>query len=49
MNYADFYTSAKKMLIDSMVSIWFKGKAKEQEYMRHILTNEEPLLAEPVF
>lgn len=49
MNYTDFYTSAKKMLIDSMVSIWFKGKPREQEYMRHILTNEEPLIAEPVF
>lgn len=49
MNYSEFYTSAKRMLIDSMVSIWFKGKAKEQEYMRYILSEEEPLLAEPVF
>ena len=49
MNYAEFYTTAKKMLIDSMVSIWFRGKAEEQEYMRYILTEEEPLLSEPVF
>lgn len=49
MNYAEFYTSAKKMLIDSMISIWFRGKAKEQEYMRYILAEEEPLLSEPVF
>ena len=49
MNYAGFYTSAKKMLIDSLVSIWFRGKAKEQEYIRYILTEEEPLLSEPVF
>ena len=49
MNYADFYTQSKKMLIDSLVSIWFKGKSKEQEYMRYILENQEPLLAEPVF
>lgn len=49
MNYAEFYTSARRMLIDSMVSLWFKGQAKEQEYMRHILMDEEPLLAEPVF
>ena len=49
MNYADFYTTTKKMLIDSLVSIWFRGKAEEQEYMRHILTEEEPLLSEPVF
>ena len=49
MNYADFYISAKRMLVDSMVSIWFRGRAKEQEYMRHILTEKEPLLSEPVF
>ena len=49
MNYADFYTSAKKMLVDSLASMWFKGKAKEQEYLRQILTEDEPLLAEPVF
>ncbi len=49
MNYADFYTSAKKMLVDSLVSLWFKGNGKEQEYMRHILTEDEPLLCEPVF
>lgn len=49
MNYADFYTSARRILVDSMVSLWFKGSAKEQEYMRHILTEDEPLLSEPVF
>ena len=49
MNYSNFYTSAKKMLTDSLVSIWFRGKGKEQEYMRRILTEEEPLLSEPVF
>ena len=49
MNYADFYTSAEKVLIDSLVSLWLRGKAKEQAYMRHILSKEEPLMAEPVF
>ena len=49
MNYADFYTSAKKLLVDSLVSLWFRGNGKEQEYMRHILTEDEPLLSEPVF
>ena len=49
MNYAKFYTSAEKTLIDSLVSIWFRGKAKEQAYMRYILSKEEPLMAEPVF
>lgn len=49
MNYADFYISAEKMLVDSLVSLWFKGRAKEQNYMRKILTEDEPLLAEPVF
>ena len=49
MNYADFYTSAEKVLIDALVSIWFRGKAKEQAYMRQILSKDEPLMAEPVF
>lgn len=49
MNYSNFYISAKKMLTDSLVSIWFRGKGKEQEYMRRILSEEEPLLSEPVF
>ena len=44
-----FYTSAEKALIDSLVSIWFRGKAKEQAYMRQILSKDEPLMAEPVF
>ncbi len=49
MNYADFYQSAEKALIDSLVSLWFRGKAKEQAYMRQILAKDEPLMAEPVF
>lgn len=49
MNYAKFYTSAQQMLIDSLISLWFRGKAKEQEYMRYILSEKEPLIAEPVF
>lgn len=49
MNYAKFYISAEKALIDSLVSIWFRGKAKEQAYMRQILSKDEPLMAEPVF
>lgn len=49
MDYAKFYISAQKMLIDYMTSIWFRGKPKEQEYLRYILSKKEPLLAEPVF
>lgn len=49
MDYAKFYISAQKMLIDYMTSIWFRGKPKEQEYLRYILSEKEPLLAEPVF
>lgn len=49
MNYADFYNSAEKKLVESLVSLWFRGKGKEQEYMRTILTEDEPLLSEPVF
>ena len=49
MDYANFYISAERMLVDSLVTLWFKGRAKEQNYMRKILTEDEPLLAEPVF
>ena len=49
MNYANFYRSANKKLIDSLASLWFKGRAKEQNYIRYILSNEELLLSEPVF
>ena len=49
MNYSSFYISAKKMLTDSLVSMWFRGQGQEQEYMRRILSEEEPLLSEPVF
>ena len=49
MNYSSFYITAKKLLTDSLVSMWFRGQGKEQEYMRRILSEEEPLLSEPVF
>lgn len=49
MNYAKFYTSAQQMLIDSLISLWFRGKPKEQAYMRYVLSEKEPLIAEPVF
>lgn len=49
MDYSNFYISAERMLVDSLVTLWFKGRAKEQNYMRKILTEDEPLLAEPVF
>jgi len=49
MNYKEFYTTAQKRLVDSMVSMWFKGKPEEQEYLRRLLTVDEPLLSEPVF
>ena len=49
MDYANFYISAERMLVDSLVTLWFKGRAKEKNYMRKILTEDEPLLAEPVF
>lgn len=49
MNYSEFYTSAKRILVDSLVSLWFRGNVKEQEYMRYILNEEEPLFSEPVF
>lgn len=49
MNYFKFYTKAREQLINSMVNLWVRGLSKEQEYLRRLLENEEPLLAEPVF
>lgn len=49
MNYAKFYKSTKKILVDSLLSLWFKGRPEEQEYIRFLLNEEEPLIAEPVF
>ena len=49
MNYFKFYTNARKRLINAMVNLWVRGHNEEQEYLRHLLENEEPLLAEPVF
>lgn len=49
MNYLDFYTKAREQLINSMVNLWVRGLSKEQEYLRRLLENKEPLLAEPVF
>ncbi len=49
MDYAKFFTSANEALIDSISSLWFRGNAREQEYIRYILSSEEPLLAKPIF
>ena len=49
MNYFSFYNKGKELLIDSLASLWFKGQAHEQEYIKRILTEDEPLFAEPVF
>ena len=49
MNYFSFYKKANELLIDSVASLWFKGQPREQEYIRRILSEDEPLFAEPVF
>ena len=49
MDYAKFYASAKKTLVDSLTSMWFPGRAAEQTYIKKLLTEEEPLLNAPVF
>lgn len=49
MNYFSFYKKAETQLIDSLASLWFRGQAREQEYIRRVLTEDEPLFAEPVF
>lgn len=49
MNYFKFYTKARERLIDTMVNLWVRGHKEEEDYLRHLLEDEEPLLAEPVF
>jgi Distinct helicase family with a unique C-terminal domain including a metal-binding cysteine cluster len=49
MNYSKFYTDANRILVNTLLSIWFKGKGAEQEYLREILTKSEPLMSEPIF
>lgn len=49
MNYFNFYTKARERLIDTMVNLWVRGHNEEQKYLRQLLKDKEPLLAEPVF
>ncbi len=49
MNYQELYTGSRERLIDAMVNLWLRGKGKEQAYLRHILTDKEPIMADPVF
>lgn len=41
MNYFSFYNKAKELLIDSLASLWFKGQAREQEYIKRVLTEDD--------
>ena len=49
MNYLDFYQNAKRRLTNGLLSLWVAGKKDEQNYLRYILDEKEPLFAEPVF
>lgn len=49
MNYFEFYKNSKRRLTDSLVSIWASGHTKEQECLRELLDEREPLIADPVF
>lgn len=49
MNYSDLYNNTKRRLVDGLLSMWVSGKEEEQKYLRYILEEKEPLLAEPVF
>ena len=49
MNYAQLYTSAKKAIVESLISLWVPAKSDVQKYLQRLLTDEEPLIAEPVF
>lgn len=49
MEYSKFYKDANRIMVNTLLSIWFKGKGKEQIYLREILTKREPLMSEPIF
>lgn len=49
MNYAQLYTSAKKAIVESLISLWVPAKSDIQKYLQRLLTDEEPLIAEPIF
>lgn len=49
MNYSEFYKNSKRRLTDALVSMWASGHSKEQECLRELLEEKEPLIAEPVF
>jgi len=49
MEYSKFYIEANRILVNTLLSLWFKGKATEQKYLREILTKREPLMSEPIF
>lgn len=49
MNYSEFYKNSKCRLTDGLVSLWASGHPKEQECLRELLDEKEPLIAEPVF
>lgn len=49
MNYKDFYTSSRTALVESLSSMWLPGRVREQRYMKWLLSENEPLLAQPVF
>lgn len=49
MNYKDFYTSSRIALVESLSSMWLPGRIREQRYMKWLLSENEPLLAQPVF
>ena len=49
MEYSKFYRDANRIMVNTLLSIWFKGKGKEQNYLREILTKREPLMSGPIF
>ena len=49
MNYKDFYISSRAALVESLSSMWLPGRIREQRYMKWLLSENEPLLAQPVF
>lgn len=49
MDFKRFYKNAKRRSVESLPGIWALGDKNLQTVLKDILTNKEPIMAEPVF
>ena len=49
MDFKRLYENADRRAADALISLWSNGNKPFQDYIRYLLSVEEPLLADPVF